>query len=67
MKERIKNLYGSVDKMLSKNNTFISRTYIYQLLSGESNNVSLKVAQELKKLLNLNNIEELIILLEENK
>ena len=67
MKERIKNLYGSVDKMLSKNNTFISRTYIYQLLNGESNNVSLKVAQELKKLLNLNNIEELIILLEENK
>jgi len=59
----IKELYGSVDQMLSSADVKISRSYIYQLISGEKVNITVDTARELVKLLKLNSIEDLMELL----
>lgn len=66
MKARIEELYGSVDKMIAKTNSNISRSYIYQMINGEYTNISLKVALELKEILFLNSVEEIIPLITNN-
>ena len=67
LNERIKELYGSVDKMIKAAEPNISRTYLYQIIRGEYTNVTLDVAKELVKLLQLNSIEELITLLDDSE
>jgi len=63
LKERIKILYGSVDKMLKKTGNFTSRSYLYQLISGEKVNISLQMALELKEVLQIDTLKELVALL----
>lgn len=63
MKERIIMLYGSVDKMLEKTGNFISRAYLYKLINGKKANITLQVAQELKEVLELESLDELVKLL----
>ena len=63
MKECIKKLYGSVDNMLEITDTFISRSYIYQIINGDTN-ITLKVAAEIKDLLDLDTLEDVVNLLE---
>ena len=66
MKARIEELYGSVDKMLAKTNSNISRSYIYQMINDQKTNISLKVALELKEMLFLNSVEDIIPLITNN-
>ena len=66
MKERIEMLYGSVDKMLTKTNSNISRSYIYQMINDKNTNITLKVAIELKEMLFLNSVEDIIPLIKNN-
>ena len=54
----IKEIYGSVDKMIETTGTLISRSYIYQIISGEKTNISTLIAKELVTLLKLNSIDE---------
>lgn len=64
----IKEKYGSVDKMLSDTKTTtVSRSYIYQMISGERTNISIDVALELVKILGLKNIDELVEVLRDTK
>jgi hypothetical protein len=58
--ELIKKKFGSVDNMIASTNTQISRSYIYQIISGEKINISVDVAKELVSILELNSIEELL-------
>lgn len=67
MKARIEELYGSVLNMLKENNSFISDAYMYQILNGRYTNFSLLIAQELKRMLKLETMEELIDMVEEIK
>ena len=60
MKELIKNKYGSIDKMLKETNTFISRSYLYQICNGEKKGLTIKLANELVKLLDLDSINTLM-------
>ena len=66
MKARIEELYGSVDKMLTKTNSNISRSYIYQMINDQNTNITLKVALELKEMLFLNSVEDIIPLITNN-
>ena len=66
VKERINMLFGSVDKMLEKTGNFISRAYLYKLINGEKTNITLQIALELKEVLELDTLEELVILLDSN-
>ena len=66
MKARIEELYGSVDKMLTKTNSNISRSYIYQMIYDKNTNITLKVAMELKEMLFLNSVEDIIPLITNN-
>ena len=63
----IKEIYGSVDKMIETTGTLISRSYIYQIISGEKTNISTLIAKELVTLLKLNSIEELMEIIDEPK
>lgn len=65
MKEIIESLYGSVDNLLKETKPSISRSYIYKILKKDKKNITLQVAQELKEILKLNTLEELIIILDE--
>lgn len=65
--ELIKTKYGSVDKMIDSTKTLISRSYLYQLISGDRSNLSVAMAQELVTLLNLESIEKLMEILNANK
>ena len=67
MKARIEELYGSVLNMLKENKSFISDAYMYQILNGRYTNFSLLIAQELKRMLKLETMEELIDMVEEIK
>ena len=66
MKARIEELYGSVDKMIAKTNSNISRSYIYLMINDKNVNISLKVALELKEMLFLNSVEDIIPLIANN-
>ena len=63
MKELIYDTYGSIDKMLEVCDTFLSRAYLYKLVSGEYKNPSLIVVIELKNLLHLKSLEDVAFLL----
>ena len=63
----IKYLYGSVDKMIEANNMTVSRAYIYQIIKGEKTNITLDVAKELVKALNLQSIDDFARLIENQK
>jgi predicted metal-dependent phosphotriesterase family hydrolase len=63
----IKEKYGSVDKLIEETNTLISRSYLYQIVGGDKTNLSVDVAKELTKILELNSIEELLEIINVNK
>ena len=67
MRERIEQLYGSVLNMLKENKSFISDAYMYQILNGRYTNFSLLIAQELKRMLKLETMEELLEMVDEIK
>lgn len=67
MRERIEQLYGSVLNMLKENKSFISDAYMYQILNGRYTNFSLLIAQELKRMLKLDTMEELLEMVDEIK
>lgn len=67
MKERIEELYGNVLNMLKETDSFISDAYMYQILNGRYTNFSIQVAQELKRMLKLETMEELIEMVDEIK
>ena len=67
MKARIEQLYGSVLNMLKENKSFISDAYMYQILNGRYTNFSLLIAQELKRMLKLETMEELLEMVDEIK
>lgn len=63
----IKEKYGSVDKLIEETNTLISRSYLYQIISGDKTNLSVDMAKELVTILGLNSIEELMEIINANK
>lgn len=63
----IKEIYGSVDKMLEETQTDISRSYIYQLIKGEKANLSFEVAGKLVTILKLNSMDELKEILKDDE
>ena len=65
MLDLIKRKYGSIDKMIEETNTFISRSYLYQICANKKTKLSIEFAQEIIKLLELKSIEELIELLKD--
>jgi len=67
MRERIEQLYGSVLNMLKENKSFISDAYMYQILNGRYTNFSLLIALELKRMLKLDTMEELLEMVDEIK
>lgn len=63
----IKEKYGSVDNLIKETNTLISRSYLYQIISGDKTNLSIDMAKELVTILGLKSIEELMEILNANK
>lgn len=63
----IKEKYGSVDKLIEETNTLISRSYLYQIISGDKTNLSVDMAKELVTILGLKSIEELMEIINANK
>lgn len=63
----IKDKYGSVDNLIKETNTQISRSYLYQIISGDKTNLSVDMAKELVTILGLKSIEELMEILNANK
>ena len=59
----IKDKYGSVDNLIKETNTLISRSYLYQIISGDKSNLSVDMAKELVTILGLKSIEELMEIL----
>ena len=53
--------------MLKENKSFISDAYMYQILNGRYTNFSLLIAQELKRMLKLETMEELLEMVDEIK
>lgn len=53
----IKCKYGSVDKMIEQTNLSISRGYLYQILAGNRQNLTLQVMEELKNALGLDSLD----------
>ena len=66
IRKRIVQLYGNPDNMIRVTGTFISRSYLYNIINGYSN-ISLKVMLELKKILQLDTIDELLVMLNYDK
>ncbi len=66
IEELIRERYGSVDQMIKETNTLISRSYLYQIVSGEKTNLTIDMSLELCKLLNIS-LEELVKILNETK
>lgn len=64
LEDIIKQKYGSVDNMLEKTDQ-ISRAYIYKLLSGNRNNPTKNIIQELSRLLEIS-VEEVMRLTDES-
>jgi hypothetical protein len=56
--ELIKEKFGSIDKLIAETNTNISRAYFYQLVSGESCNVTIAVMEELQRIFELSSLDE---------
>ena len=67
VKEIIKEKYGSVDKLIKATNTNISRSYLYQIISGHKIRLSIDVAKELTDILELESMDKLMDLLNEIK
>ena len=65
MLDLIKRKYGSIDKMIEETNTFISRSYLYQICEHKKTSLSITYAQEIIKLLELKSIDELLELLKD--
>lgn len=65
MLDLIKRKYGSIDKMIEETNTFISRSYLYQICENKKTSLSITYAQEIIKLLELKSIDELLELLKD--
>ena len=65
MLDLIKRKYGSIDKMIEETNTFISRSYLYQICANQKTKLSIEYAQEIVKILELNSIDELLELLKD--
>jgi hypothetical protein len=63
----IKEKYGSVDNLIKETNTLISRSYLYQIISGDKTNLSVDMAKELVTILGLKSIEELMEIINANK
>ena len=63
----IKEKYGSVDNLIKETNTLISRSYLYQIMSGDKTNLSVDMAKELVTILGLKSIEELMEIINANK
>lgn len=63
----IKDKYGSVDNLIKETNTLISRSYLYQIISGDKTNLSVDMAKELVTILGLKSIEELMEIINANK
>lgn len=63
----IKEKYGSVDNLIKETNTLISRSYLYQIISGDKTNLSVDMAKELVTILSLKSIEELMEIINVNK
>ena len=63
----IKYLYGSVDKMIEANNMTVSRAYVYQIIKGDKTNITIDVAKEFVKALNLQSIDDFVSILETSK
>ena len=62
LEEVIKQKYGSLDKML-ENTEEISRSYLFKIVNGETNNPSKNILKELSRLLELS-VEEVIKLID---
>lgn len=58
LNEIIKYKFGSVDKMIEQTNLSISRAYLYQILNGNKQNLTLQVMEELKDALGLETLDE---------
>ena len=67
LKDRINTMYGNVDQMIRKTGTFLSRSYLYLIINNCHPNITLKVMLELKKLLQLDTLDELLVMLNYDK
>ena len=67
IKELIEKKYGSIDIMIKQTGTNLSRTYLYSICSGLKYNISLDIAEELVRILELKSIDQLKELLDESK
>ena len=63
IKDRINSMYGNIDQMIRKTGTFLSRSYLYLIVNNCNPNITLKVMLELKKLLQIDTMDELLIML----
>lgn len=66
LKEQIESKYGSVDKMFQVKTVTISRSYMYQLMSGKKVSPTIDVLLELQSLLELE-LAEVVALFNEDK
>ncbi len=54
----IKDKFGSIDKLLEETETSISRSYLYQIVTGEKVNVTMAVMEELQRILELPSLDD---------
>lgn len=66
IKELILSKYESIDNMLDTTELNISRSYLYQIINGDKDNISIEVAKPLADALDIT-VDELIRILNETK
>jgi transcriptional regulator with XRE-family HTH domain len=66
IKELILSKYESIDNMLDSTELNISRSYLYQIINGDKDNISIEVAKPLADALDIT-VDELIRILNETK
>jgi transcriptional regulator with XRE-family HTH domain len=66
IKELILSKYESIDDMLDSTELNISRSYLYQIINGDKDNISIEVAKPLADALDIT-VDELIRILNETK
>lgn len=66
IKELILSKYESIDNILDSTKLNISRSYLYQIINGDKDNISIEVAKPLADALDIT-VDELIRILNETK
>ena len=66
IKELILSKYESIDNMLDTTELNISRSYLYQIINGDKDNISIEVAKPLADALDIT-VDKLIRILNETK